>query len=273
MTAQAAGVYAILDYMQLLVFWLGLGIITFSYMSLWFGLALYTKRYDVVDSAWGLGFVLVAWISLALMSTWNVVSVISATLVSLWGVRLFAHIANRNWRKHEDDHRYEALRAAWGSKEKQKAYTNVFLLQGVLILAVSLPMIAIARSGHSQLNIGIVLGWSIWLVGILIEAVADRQLAQFIKNRPAGSHHIMQTGLWRYSRHPNYFGEVTTWCGAGIVTVSVGSWWGLFGTAVITVLITRISGIPPLEKHYKNNEAYQRYAKKTSVFVPLPVKK
>lgn len=259
--------------MNAFIFWVGLGVITLSYMTLWYFVALYTKRYDVVDSAWGLGFVLIAWASLALRANFATVQVISAALVSLWGFRLFGHIANRNWRKKEDDHRYEALRAKWGSNEKRKAYTNVFLLQGVLLLVVSLPMIAIAFAEGTAANAGVYIGWLIWLAGIGIEALSDYQLAGFIKHRPKGSHAIMDTGLWRYSRHPNYFGEVTTWWGAAIVALSLGEWWGIVGAVVITLLITKISGIPPLEKHYDGNKAYEAYRRRTSVLVPLPRQK
>lgn len=259
-------------YMESFVFWLALLGIVITYMSLWYGLARYSGRYDVVDSAWGLGFVLVAWVSLLLRGAHGGVQLISATLVSLWGFRLFAHIANRNWRKHEDDHRYQALRAKWGAKAAQKTFTNIFLLQGFLIIAVSTPMIAIAFS-HQTANVGVYTGWAVWLLGIVFEAIADRQLAMFVKHRPKGSHAIMDHGLWRFSRHPNYFGEITTWWGAAIVAVSLGMWWGILGAVLITLLITKISGVPPLEKHYDGNIAYEAYRARTSILVPLPPKK
>jgi steroid 5-alpha reductase family enzyme len=258
--------------MQASIFWIALLCIVVSYMNLWYGLALYTKRYDVVDSAWGLGFVLVAWVSLGLRSNFSSLQVVSATLVSLWGLRLFGHIANRNWRKSTEDHRYRALRAQWGSKEKQKAYTNVFLLQGLLIMIVSAPMVAIAFANHSA-NLVTYIGWLIWLGGIVFEAIADRQLAVFLQHRPKDSHQLMDSGLWRYSRHPNYFGEVTTWWGAAVVATSVGGWWGIVGAFAITLLITKVSGIPPLEKHYDGNKDYEAYRKRTSVLIPLLQKK
>ena len=259
--------------MNELVFWAGLAVIVQTYMSLWFLMALYTKRYDVVDSAWGLGFVLVAWVSLALNGKPSTVQIVSALLVSLWGLRLFVHIARRNWRKHQDDHRYEELRAAWGKHEKRKAYTNVFLLQGVLVLLVSTPMVAIAQANQPTLNVGVVIGWIIWVFGMAFEAAADYQLANFLHHRKKGSHELTNKGLWGYSRHPNYFGEITTWWGAAVVAVSVGGWWGVIGALTITLLITKVSGIPPLERHYKNNPDFQAYAKKTSVLIPLPKRK
>jgi steroid 5-alpha reductase family enzyme len=253
--------------MQLAVFLFSLSIIVFSFMSLWYLVALYSNRYDVVDSAWGLGFILVAWVSLLLRSNFGTVQIISATLVTLWGLRLFAHIAQRNWRKSEDDHRYQAMRAKWGKSERQKAYINVFLLQGLLFTIISTPLIAIAFS-HRLPNIVTYVGWTIWLLGIAFEAIADRQLALFIARRSPGSHVIMDKGLWKYSRHPNYFGEVVTWWGAALVALGTGNLWGIIGAAVITLLITRVSGIPPLEKHYDGNPAYETYRKHTPVLVP-----
>lgn len=258
-----------------MIFWLGLITIVFTYMTLWFGLALLSKRYDVVDTAWGLGFVLVAWVSLALSvrSGTGAVQIVSATLLSIWGFRLSAHIANRNWRKHTDDHRYETMRARWKGNQLRKSYTNIFLLQGGLILLVSLPMIAIASTHRTEPNAGVLVGWTIWVFGIVLEAVADYQLAKFIGRRATGSHAIMNKGLWQYSRHPNYFGEATSWWGAGIVAASCGAWWALLGSLAITVLVTKVSGVPPLEKHYEGNPEYAAYSLKTSVFIPLPAKK
>lgn len=257
--------------MGAIVFWIALLVIMVSYMSLWYGIALYTKRYDVVDSAWGLGFVLLAWVSLAIRANFGMAQVISAVLVTVWGLRLFAHIANRNWRKHEDDQRYQVMRSKWGNHEAQRAYTNVFLLQGILLALVGLPMIGVAFTRH-HLTALTWTGWLIWGVSIVFEAVADWQLGTFIQKRPKGARQIMDKGLWRYSRHPNYFGEVATWWGAAIVALSLGEWWGLLGALLITVLVTRISGIPPLEKRYKDDEDYKAYRKRTSVFIPMPPK-
>ena len=243
-----------------------------AYMTLWYVVSILTKRTDVVDSAWGLGFVVTAWLTLAIYGNWRLVSVLSACLVSLWGIRLFAHVAGRNWRKTTDDHRYTSMRAKWGRDEKRKIYTNIFLLQGALVLLVSAPMIAIGTS-QAGINAGVWLGWIVWLFGIVYEAVADRQLSTFLGQRPTGSHAIMQKGLWKYSRHPNYFGEITTWWGASFVAVCLGYWWGVLGSLAITVLITKISGLPPLEKHYADNADYKRYAKNTPALIPFVGKK
>jgi steroid 5-alpha reductase family enzyme len=113
-----------------------------------------------------------------------------------------------------------------------------------------------------------ILGFVIWVVGIAYEAVADYQLRVFIKSKKPGE--IMQRGLWRNSRHPNYFGELASWWGAAAVGLSLQQWWAVIGAGVITVLITKISGIPLLEQHYATNPAFQKYKKHTSVLIPLP---
>ncbi len=255
--------------MDAIVAWGALAVIVLTYMILWYGLFRVTGRLDVVDSAWGLGFVLIAWVSLVIAQNFSAIAVTSACLASVWGIRLFAHIANRNWRKPADDRRYQELRAKWGRAANSKALTHIFLLQGVLLLLVGTPLVAIAHSGDAHTNALTLVGWAVWFAGILYESVADYQLTRFIRQRPHGSHALMTSGLWRYSRHPNYFGEVTAWLGAGLVAISLGQWWGILGTFVITFLITKVSGIPPLEKHYAGNAEYQKYAKYTPVLVPF----
>lgn len=250
------------------VFWVALGIIVVSYMSLWYGVARYTHRYDVVDSAWGLGFIVVAWVSLGLRANFGMAQIVSAALVSIWGLRLFGHIARRNWQRDRDDSRYQALRDKWSDAEKHKAYTNIFLLQGALLLFVSLPMVVLAFAPQEP-TFATYIGWWVWVFGIAYEAIADNQLTSFLKRRPAGSHKIMDTGLWRYSRHPNYFGEIVTWWGAAIVACSLREWWGVIGALTITLLITRVSGIPPLEKRYTGNASYETYRKHTPALIPF----
>lgn len=240
-------------------------------MTAWFIAARLTKRTDVVDSAWGLGFVFVAWIAWLLDSRQVDLRLLAVGFVSIWGIRLCAHITKRNLKKTED-YRYTAYREKWGDNYWLKAYVRIFLTQGFLLLVISLPVIAIMSVPHHPAVAWLlVIGFIVWGGGIIFEAEADSELQKFIKTKKPGE--IMTTGLWRYSRHPNYFGEVTTWWGAAIVAVSLNQWWGVIGAAAITVLITKVSGIPPLEKHYLGNKAFQTYAKRTSIFIPLPPKR
>src|ERR1700741_3757407 len=238
------------------------------YMLAWFMLAVILKRRDVVDSAWGLGFVLVAWLAYSMRNNESIVTNISFVLVGFWGVRLFAHLTTRNWNKKED-YRYITMGQLGTIKVWLKALTNVFLLQGVLMVIISLPVVAIMAANNTPNDLLVWLWGVVWLFGICFEAVGDYQLRQFIRNKKQG---IMQSGLWRYTRHPNYFGEITVWWGAAIVAVAYQQWWGIIGALTITILITKISGVPLLEKRYAKDPDYQKYANRTSKLIPLPPK-
>jgi steroid 5-alpha reductase family enzyme len=259
--------------MSLLVLfgWLLLAVILYAIG--WFIFSLAVGRSDVIDSAWGLGFVLVAWLALVLSHNYRAISIITAIFVSMWGVRLFWHITKRNFKKSED-HRYAEMRKKYGKSWKRKMFVNVYLTQAILLLLISTSSIAAISSTmphpHWPATIA---GFAVWAIGIAYEATADFQLQHFIKYKKKGHGDIMQSGLWRYSRHPNYFGEITSWWGAAIVAFSMDRWWGVIGALAITLLITKFSGIPLLEKHYSGNKAYEKYKRHTSVLMPLPPKK
>lgn len=238
-----------------------------AYMSVWFAVALLLKRRDVIDSAWGLGFVLVAWMAFVLRNNNYWPTVAAVLLVTLWGVRLFVHITARNWKKKED-YRYTQL-GKLGIRQWTKTFVTVFLLQGALMLVISLPVIAITIADSRPLYLTAAIGIAVWLFGIIFETIGDYQLQHFLRSRQKG---IMKTGLWKYSRHPNYFGEIISWWGAAIVALSYGQLWGLIGAATITFLLLKVSGIPPLEKRYAKDQAYQNYARRTSILIPLPPK-
>ena len=244
----------------------------FLYMTLWFAMAFYVKRIDIIDCAWGLGFIYVALITLYIDGRFEPIQLLTVLFTAIWGIRLFVHILSRLVKKPEDK-RYTAFRKKWGDNFWSKTYTNIFLVQGVLLLLISSATIATITSHHAPLLVVSVIGFSIWTFGIVFEAISDYQLRQFVvRSKAEGTRGIMDKGLWRYSRHPNYFGEITTWLGAGIAALSVGAWWGLLGFVVITFLIVKVSGIPPIEKERAKDEAYQQYQKRTSVLVPLPPK-
>ena len=239
------------------------------YMIAWFVLALILKRRDVVDSAWGLGFLVIALTAYSQRNNKSSIALVVLLLVAVWGIRLFVHITSRNWGKPED-YRYTQLGSLGSPKMWLRVFYSIFLLQGALMVIISAPVIAIMYSSRVPIHQVIILGITIWVFGILFEALSDYQLKRFIATKKKGQ--VMQTGLWRYSRHPNYFGEVTSWWGASIVAVAYGQWWALIGALTITILIIKISGIPLLEKRYADNPEFQAYAKRTSIFFPLPVK-
>lgn len=248
-----------------------LAVAVWAYMTAWFMIARLFDRADVIDSAWGLGFIFVAWLAWWKYGSHGVgLQLLAAEFVSLWGLRLSTHIFLRN-RKKSEDYRYVEYKQRWGDRFWQQAYFRIFLVQGVLLLAISLATIAIVVADRPAWRWLAIIGFIVWAAGIVIEAEADAQLAKFVKQKRPGQ--IMTSGLWRYSRHPNYFGEITVWWGAALVAISFWQWWGIIGAIVISLLITRVSGIPPLEKHYQGNKAYEAYKRRTSVLVPLPPKR
>ena len=241
-------------------------LLLFIYMTLAFGVAQARRRLDTVDVAWGLGFVLVAWAAELQQASGR--SLLIALLVSIWGLRLAWHIGERS-RKRGEDPRYVELTQNWNGNIWLRAYLSIFLVQGALIWLVSLPVVMAAGRQLHGLSWLSVLGALIWLAGFVFEATADRQLANFLadKNHPK----VLQTGLWRYSRHPNYFGELKQWGGIGIIALQASyGWLGLLGPLILSLLIIFVSGIPPIEKRRQKDADYQLYQRRTSPLIPLP---
>jgi steroid 5-alpha reductase family enzyme len=252
-------------------YFLTLGIVLFVYMTLWFVVSLLKKRNDVADVAWGLGFVLMTWTSFFISGDSGVRGILVGVLVSIWGLRLAWHIHTRNKGKTED-YRYLAWRKEWGKYFYIRSYFQVYILQGVFLFLIVLPVLFINKSTGTMLGILDVLGLIVWLLGFYFEAVGDAQLAQFIKN-PENKGKLMQNGLWAYTRHPNYFGEVTQWWGLWLIALSSpGGVWSIIGPLTITFLILKVSGIPMLEKKMEENPDFAEYKRRTSVFIPLPRK-
>lgn len=250
-------------------YYLTLGVLLFLYMSLWFLVSLIKKRNDVADIAWGLGFVIMSWVSLFVLGDFSVRGLLVGVLVSIWGLRLAWHIYIRN-RSKSEDYRYLAWRKEWGTWFYLRSYLQVYILQGVLLFLIVLPVLIINKNSGSLLNLLDLVGVLIWLFGFYFEAVGDKQLADFIKN-PENKGKLMQKGLWAYTRHPNYFGEVTQWWGLWIIALSVQNGWiGIVGPITITFLILKVSGIPLLEKKMEENPDFVEYKKKVSAFFPLP---
>jgi steroid 5-alpha reductase family enzyme len=246
----------------------GVLLLVWIYMTVWYFIALYTKRYDVVDIAWGLGFILIAWFSVIAAGGVTLQSALVTLLVTFWGIRLMVHLASRVASKKEDP-RYVEMRKRWGKNAYWQPYVIIFMLQGFLMMLIALPIVFASMNSFVSIDL-MVAGLLVWLVGFYFEAVGDYQLSQFLKERKRKSQ-IMTEGLWSLTRHPNYFGEVMMWWGIFLITLPSVFWYvTLIGPVTITLLLLFVSGIPMLEKKWKNNAAYQKYAKKTSVFWPLP---
>ena len=250
-------------------YFLTLGLLLFFYMSAWFVLSLIKKRNDVADTAWGLGFVLLAWASFYLGQAQDISGLLVGILVTIWGVRLAWHIHKRNKGKAED-YRYAKWREDWGKWFYLRSYLQVYLLQGALLFVIVLPVLFINKSAGQFLGVLDFLGLAVWIVGFVFESVGDAQLARFIKD-PANKGKLMQGGLWRYTRHPNYFGEVTMWWGIWLLALSTPyGFFSIIGPITITFLILKVSGIPMLEKKMEENPEFAEYKRRVSVFIPMP---
>jgi len=238
------------------------------YMKAWFLFSLLVKRNDVADIAWGLGFLLVTLAAYLPQGIFLDRGLLVALLVTIWASRLSLHIYLRN-RGRAEDYRYQAWRKEWGRAFYIRSYFQVFVLQGFLLLIVSSP--AVVASVYRGTNWGILdlLGLFVWTVGFLFESVGDWQLARFIKNLE-NKERLIQQGLWQYTRHPNYFGEVAQWWGIWLIALSTPyGWLSIIGPFAITILILKVSGIPLLEKKMAENPEFEAYKKKTSIFIPL----
>lgn len=241
-------------------------------MSCWFIVSVIIKRNDTADVAWGFGFIAAAITGLIVNHNHSVTAILTIILVSIWGLRLGIHIGLRNLKKSEDQ-RYKAWKDTWGKWFHLRSYFQIFMLQGLLMFLVVFPVLVIDNYAVKNLNTLLTIGALIWIFGFIFESIGDKQLREFISN-PSNKGQIMMRGLWKYTRHPNYFGEITQWWGIGVIALSCRHGWiGLLGPLTITFLILRVSGVPLLEKYYDNNPAYQDYKLRTSVLIPLPQKR
>jgi steroid 5-alpha reductase family enzyme len=241
-------------------------IILLVYVTIWFFIALIKKRNDMADIAWGIGYILICLYLFINTNQWPVL-ILLYCLVLAWGLRLSLHIYKRNKNKKED-FRYQAWRQEWGKHFLLRSYLQVFILQGFIALIILSPVIHAAVATPIDCNGFTWVGLCIWVVGFYFQAVGDYQLSVFIKQRK-NKDEIIQTGLWKYSRHPNYFGEILMWWGIFIITIPIeNSLYFIISPVCITLLLIFVSGIPLLEIKYKDNIAFEDYKRRTSMLIP-----
>ena len=243
--------------------------LVFIYMNIGFFLGMIRKDNSIVDILWGLGFVVVVWLLEYIFPSRN--GLLLKYLVTIWGLRLAYYLLKRYLKKGED-WRYADWKKEWGKNYVIRSYFQVYMLQGFFMIIIALPFIGIAENPPSfsiiQLFAVLIFG-----IGFIFEAVADAQLAKFKKN-PKNKGKIMKQGLWKYSRHPNYFGEMLLWWGIFFYVLPYTTVWiSIWSPITITFLLTKVSGVPFLEKKYKENPAYRKYVNETSTFIPLPPRK
>jgi steroid 5-alpha reductase family enzyme len=228
------------------------------------------KDASIVDPVWPFGFVVVAWVTRLVADGNDARQWLLVALVTLWGLRLSAYLA---WRKRgaPEDHRYQAMRRHWGDDFWIISLLTVFALQGTLMWIVSLPVQLGQVRAEPGLGVLAVVGTAIWLLGFAFESVGDAQLARF-KADPASKGQVMDRGLWRYTRHPNYFGDACVWWGIALVAAETGlGAIGIVGAVAMTVLLVRVSGVPMLERTMaKRRPGYADYVERTSAFIPRP---
>ena len=234
-------------------------------------LSLALRDASIVDIIWGAGFVVVAW-STFVAADGGPRELLVALMVTAWGLRLSAYLWWRNHGKGED-YRYVAMRKHFGAKFPIVSLFTVFGLQGVLMWIVSLP-VQVSSASRTDIDLFLVLGAALWIVGLGFESVGDAQLAQF-KANPANAGTVMDRGLWRFTRHPNYFGDFCVWW--GIYVTALGTPWGwatIMGPIAMSTLLIRVSGKGLLEKTIGRRRAgYDKYIATTSGFFPRPPKR
>lgn len=248
--------------------WVALAL--FIQFHLFYLIARLKRDFSVVDISWALGFLNVLGVGLVLTENIGLIQLVTAILVLVWGVRLGYHILARNLRQGED-WRYREMRESWGASANIQAYFKIFILQGVLLFIVSLPVSHIfLLLGESEITWTVITGASIACFGLIFEIISDHQLKKHIENKRGG---FCQSGLWAYSRHPNYFGEALFWW--GIALMATHQWWHLYvfvGPLLLTLFLLYVSGIPLIEKKYDqkyaDNPSWWQYKARTSVFIP-----
>ena len=231
------------------------------------------KNASIVDIIWGFGFVVVAWTVRLTVEGNHTRQNLLVALATIWGLRLALYLW---WRNHgkDEDFRYVAMRRKHGQRFPIVSLYTVYATQGALMWIVSLPLQLGQVRATPKLGFLAIIGAVLWAIGLAFESVGDAQLTKF-KSDPASKGVVMNKGLWRYTRHPNYFGDCCVWWGLGLIASETRlGMWGLIGSAAMNVLLRRVSGVTLLEKSLKKRrQGYDEYIRVTSPFIPRPPRK
>jgi steroid 5-alpha reductase family enzyme len=238
------------------------------FVTIVFVIAQRKKRFDIADIAWGLIFIVIAAVGLSYGKVTAIRPEIVTLLVGVWGLRLAVHIFSRYRLKDVEDRRYSSMRENFKGHPLLLPYVKIFLSQGLLALVISLPVTIVTSTSPGGWTLISSIGVIVWIIGFYFETIGDLQLSWFI-NDSSNKGKLMTSGLWKYTRHPNYFGEVTQWWGIGLIGLTVPyGWLGIIGTSTITILIIFVSGVPLLEKHYKGRLDWEAYKARTNMLFP-----
>lgn len=255
--------------MTFLEIYLTVGLIILGAMTALWVLSLVLRDASIVDIFWGTGFVITTWAYFSMTPEgfparkWLI-----SILVTVWGLRVSAYILWRNWGKGED-FRYRKWREEAGDQWWWRSFFKVFVLQGLLMWIISIPLLG-AQIGGTPARFSLLdfLAILVWATGFTFEALGDWQLARF-KANPGNKGKVLKSGVWRYTRHPNYFGDAAQWWGYYLISAAAGAWWTIYSPILMTVLLLRVSGVAMLEKSLKEEKpGYKEYIENTNAFIP-----
>lgn len=259
-----------MTFVSVLIF--NLSVVLVGMCCLWL-LSVAKRDASIVDPCWGLGFVFIAWATIWQTGCHDLRDGLLLGLVTLWGLRLSIYLFWRNHGKGED-RRYAAMRKKHGGNFWWVSFLTVFLLQGVLMWFISMTLQSgMFYSGVAEIGWIECLGVLVWTVGFFFETVGDWQMAKF-KSNPESEGRVMDRGLWRYTRHPNYFGNFCIWWGLFLIAANANSWWTVVCPALMSFLLLKVSGVSMLESDITDRRPdYAKYKQTTSAFFPMPVSK
>jgi len=259
--------------------------VVFGLLVLLWVVSVAVKDASLIDIYWGFGFLVVAAVCLYLANPKTNYLILLASLPIIWGIRLTVYLAKRNL-GHGEDKRYVNMQkraAKKGMSEmtwRLRSLLTIYFGQGLLIMIVSAPVwVGMATASSPDIGILAILGALIWAIGFFFETVGDWQLMSFLKKHkdydgPKEQKPVLDSGLWRYTRHPNYFGNFCMWWGIWLVACAAPFGWAtLFGPIIMSILLIKVSGKGLLEKDMGKRENYKKYIEKTSGFFPMPPQK
>ena len=255
--------------MDFLTLWLASFLFVMVFLTALWVLSVFLKNASIIDPFWGFGFVLIALFSVYMTGNLHARSLLVTVLVSVWGLRLSTYLFFRNL-GHGEDYRYKQFRKDFGEQRYWwVSFFQVFLLQGVLMSIVSIPLLTVyANAEQAQLGIADYALALLWLIGFIFEAGGDFQLSRF-KRKAENKGKVMNVGFWRYTRHPNYFGNSVMWWALGIFGIVHGAYFSVISPMLMTFLLVKVSGVGLLERTLKQSKPqYADYIKNTSAFFP-----
>jgi steroid 5-alpha reductase family enzyme len=245
--------------------------VLFVFMSMLFVVAARLHNNGVADVGYGIAFIVLILATVAqigILSGWQTIII---ALPIIWGLRLAYRIGRKNLNKPED-FRYAAWRKEWGDAFHVRSFLQIYMLQGLIVFLISLPvLLTLVYPAYPAMGALYAFGVFLWIIGFAFEVIGDAQLDRFVADK-TNRGKIMMSGIWRFSRHPNYFGESLMWWGIAIAAapLTTAPAVGFLSPVLITFLLLKVSGVPMLEKRWDGNPEWEVYKKRTSVLVPLP---